>query len=192
MEISRETFHNDGLNLKATELTLRLPGRDDERESCQNARNKKRSSSELGCSSSFTQIESAPAQKAQVVGWPPVRAYRKNVLEAKKSPETETGGVYVKVSMDGAPYLRKMDLKVFESYPELVKGLEKMFQCSISTNCEREGGYINFINGSDDYNLTYEDNDGDWMLAGDVPWEMFVNNCKRLRIVKQNDLKLKA
>ncbi|KAI3525025.1 hypothetical protein L1887_03696 [Cichorium endivia] len=35
--------------------------------------------------------------------------------------------------------------------------------------------------------LTYEDKDGDWMLVGDVPWEMFVDLCKRLRIMKGSE-----
>ena len=34
---------------------------------------------------------------------------------------------FVKVSMDGAPYLRKVDLKMYRSYQELSMGLQKMF-----------------------------------------------------------------
>lgn len=37
------------------------------------------------------------------------------------------GFLYVKVSMDGAPYLRKVDLKTYKNYKELSLGLEKMF-----------------------------------------------------------------
>ncbi|AQK84772.1 Auxin-responsive protein IAA27 [Zea mays] len=58
-----------------------------------------------------------PVAKAQVVGWPPIRSYRK------------------------------------------------------------DGEYV----------LTYEDKDGDWMLVGDVPWEMFADSCRRLRIMKGSD-----
>lgn len=35
--------------------------------------------------------------------------------------------------------------------------------------------------------LTYEDKDGDWMLVGDVPWEMFTESCRRLRVMKGSD-----
>lgn len=42
------------------------------------------------------------------------------------------------------------------------------------------------LHGSE-YVLTYEDKDGDWMLVGDVPWEMFIDSCKRLRIMKSID-----
>ena len=60
------------------------------------------------------------------MGWPPIRSYRKNSLQ-----EAEGGGIYVKVSMDGAPYLRKIDLKVYGGYPELLKALETMFKLTI-------------------------------------------------------------
>ena len=59
--------------------------------------------------------------RAQVVRWPHVRCYRKNVLEAS----------YVKLSMDGAAYLRKIDLNIYKSYQQLLKALDNMFKCSI-------------------------------------------------------------
>lgn len=37
--------------------------------------------------------------------------------------------LYVKVSMDGAPYLRKIDLRNYRTYQELSAALEKMFSC---------------------------------------------------------------
>lgn len=116
------------------------------------------------------------------MGWPPVRSYRKNVLQGKKVEEMGGSGMYVKVSMDGAPYLRKVDLKVYKSYEELMKGLEEMFLCIIGLYIENEGLY----NGSK-HVATYEDKDGDWMLVGDVPWEMFATSCKRLRIMRGHE-----
>lgn len=38
-----------------------------------------------------------------------------------------SGAALVKVSMDGAPYLRKVDLKMYKSYQELSDALAKMF-----------------------------------------------------------------
>ena len=79
--------------------------------------------------------------RAQVVGWPPVRNYRKNTLAAatasrSKAPAEEAasgaGPMYVKVSMDGAPYLRKVDIKMYSSYEDLSLALEKMFSCFIA------------------------------------------------------------
>ncbi|RZR77755.1 hypothetical protein BHM03_00002927 [Ensete ventricosum] len=37
------------------------------------------------------------------------------------------GCLYVKVSMDGAPYLRKVDLKTYNNYNDFSVALEKMF-----------------------------------------------------------------
>ncbi|KVI12419.1 auxin-induced protein 22D-like isoform X2 [Cynara cardunculus var. scolymus] len=161
------------LNYKATELRLGLPGTDDLPATM---KSKKRSSPEMCPDES----RSIPPAKSQVVGWPPVRCYRKNALQGKKMEV----GSYVKVSMDGAPYLRKVDLRVYKSYGELMKGLEEMFKCIIGLYNEKELGY----NGSM-HAPTYEDKEGDWMLVGDVPWDMFLTSCKRLRIMKANEAK---
>jgi auxin-responsive protein IAA len=37
--------------------------------------------------------------------------------------------------MDGAPYLRKVDLKTYSSYENLSLELEKMFTCFITGEC---------------------------------------------------------
>ncbi|MED6110957.1 hypothetical protein PIB30_047835 [Stylosanthes scabra] len=134
------------------------------------------------------QDKNVPPSKAQVVvGWPPIRSYRKNngIQQQKKKGEEVIDGVgmYVKVSMAGAPYLRKIDLKVYNSYQELLMALENMFKCTFGEYSEREG-----YNGSE-FSPTYEDKDGDWMLVGDVPWNMFISSCKRLRIVKGSEAK---
>lgn len=77
--------------------------------------------------------------RAQVVGWPPVRSFRKNILSVQQHPESKNKeeqsdktasasvAAFVKVSMDGAPYLRKVDLKTYKSYQELSMALQKMF-----------------------------------------------------------------
>jgi len=78
--------------------------------------------------------------RAQVVGWPPIRSYRKNTMAttqqkgSKEDAEAKQGQgfLYVKVSMDGAPYLRKVDIKMYSSYEDLSAALEKMFSCFIT------------------------------------------------------------
>lgn len=37
----------------------------------------------------------------------------------------------MKVSMDGAPYLRKIDLRLYTAYPQLLQALENMFNLTI-------------------------------------------------------------
>lgn len=144
----------------------------------------------------------APATKAQVVGWPPIRSFRKNTLTTASKNTEEVDGklgsnaVFVKVSMDGAPYLRKVDLKNYTAYGELSSALEKMFSCFTIGQCDSHGNLgremlnetklKDLLHGSE-FVLTYEDKDGDWMLVGDVPWEMFIGTCRRLRIMKSSD-----
>ncbi|XP_071731286.1 auxin-responsive protein IAA8-like [Rutidosis leptorrhynchoides] len=143
-----------------------------------------------------------PAAKAQVVGWPPVRSFRKNILSttSKNNDEVDRkpgpGALFVKVSMDGAPYLRKVDLRSYTTYQQLSSALEKMFSCFTIGQCGSQGApgrgslseskLRDLLHGSE-YVLTYEDKDGDWMLVGDVPWDMFIGSCKRLKIMKGSD-----
>ncbi|KAK8580451.1 hypothetical protein V6N13_143544 [Hibiscus sabdariffa] len=144
----------------------------------------------------------APATKAQVVGWPPIRSFRKNSLSTASKNTDEVDGkagadaLFVKVSMDGAPYLRKVDLKNYSKYQELSSALEKMFSCFTIGQCGSHGtlgrellseSKLKDLLHRSEYVLTYEDKDGDWMLVGDVPWEMFTDTCRRLRIMKSSD-----
>ncbi|KAL9255514.1 Auxin-responsive protein IAA27-like protein [Drosera capensis] len=145
--------------------------------------------------------------KAQMVGWPPIRSFRRNTIasaSAKRVEDDETEEksepgccLYVKVGMDGAPYLRKVDLNTYRSYAELSSALEKMFRCFIAGQFGSNGssrGYhgqyeicASELPHDSDYVLTYEDKDGDWMLVGDVPWKMFAATCRRLRVMKGAD-----
>ncbi|KAL4568834.1 hypothetical protein LXL04_024451 [Taraxacum kok-saghyz] len=142
-----------------------------------------------------------PVSKAQLVGWPPVRSSRKNILASSKNNEEVDGkpgpgALFVKVSMDGAPYLRKVDLRGYSTYQQLSSALEKMFSCFTIGQCGSQGGpgrgslseskLRDLLHGSE-YVVTYEDKDGDWMLMGDVPWDMFIGSCKRLKIMKGSD-----
>ncbi|KAL1294635.1 hypothetical protein HN51_055407 [Arachis hypogaea] len=201
MATSASAYENDIKNLKATELTLGLPGThlqenipiiDQEKSSASSSSNKRplqlpheETSPAQDCGSKCSNIAkntdddaAPPPSKAKIVGWPPIRSYRKNSLQEQSEA---AGGIYVKVSMDGAPYLRKIDLKIYGGYPQLLKSLENMFKLTIGEYSEKEG-----YKGSD-YAPTYEDKDGDWMLVGDVPWDMFVTSCKRLRIMKGSE-----
>ncbi|CAM8920710.1 unnamed protein product [Rhodiola kirilowii] len=144
----------------------------------------------------------AGATKVQVVGWPPVRTYRQKVLAttSKDADEVENkpavGAMFVKVSMDGAPYLRKVDLRNYSAYQEVYTSLEKMFSCFTIGRYGSQGPsgremlskskLKDLLHGSE-HVLAYEDKDGDWMLVGDVPWEMFIETCKRMRIMKSID-----
>ncbi|KAI7736418.1 hypothetical protein M8C21_016091 [Ambrosia artemisiifolia] len=143
------------LGLEITELRLGLPGGCDDGDGG-DKRGKKR-------------------EVDMVVGWPPVCSYRKKSMRDDVATK-----VYVKVSMDGVPILRKVDLGCFKGYWELGIALEKLFDCYGIGEAMKED------NGSCEYTTIYEDKDGDWMLVGDVPWMMFIQTCKRLRVKRRS------
>ncbi|KAE8705151.1 Auxin-responsive protein IAA3 [Hibiscus syriacus] len=196
---TRKTTDDSSLNLKETELSLGLPGshaprrkiclfgKDLESNGKSNGfavfsdaidgPNEKRifsmngeSDVELAKPASIKEVDGVPSGARElVVGWPPVRSLRKNTMAPNSASNEATADcLYVKVSMDGAPYLRKVDLKTCKNYMELSSALEKMFSCFTIS----------------EYVLTYEDNEGDRMLVGDVPWQMFTDSCRRIRITK--------
>ncbi|XP_016478134.1 auxin-induced protein AUX22-like [Nicotiana tabacum] len=152
--------------LEITELRLGIPGE------------KKRVFSDIDSDRNSSNVNDDDDVKChnknRVVGWPPVCAYRRKNYSSK---------MYVKVSMDGVPFLRKVDLGTQNDYSEFVMNLEKLFGCYGICEALKEGD-------SSEYIPIYEDKDGDWMLLGDVPWEMFTESCKRLRIMKRSDAKV--
>ncbi|KAL0348941.1 UNVERIFIED_CONTAM: Auxin-responsive protein IAA14 [Sesamum angustifolium] len=219
MEVGRKMggllAEEQGLNLKETELCLGLPGGGGGADKITgkrgfsetvdlklNLQSNESAALDLKETSAMDKPCFLPRIQAQVVGWPPVRSFRKNIMAHQKSSDEEAEkaacssptAAFVKVSMDGAPYLRKVDLKMYKSYQELSDALAKMFSSFTMGNYGTQG-MIDFMNesklmdllNSSEYVPTYEDKDGDWMLVGDVPWQMFVDSCKRLRIMKGSE-----
>ncbi|XP_057958556.1 auxin-responsive protein IAA13-like [Malania oleifera] len=102
---------------------------------------------------------------------------------------------FVKVNMDGLSIRRKVDLNASSVYETLAQARKDMFTnptigitsiCS-SGESEQSRKVTRFLNGSSEFLLTYEDKEGDLMLVQDVPWEMFLNTVKRLRIMKTSE-----
>jgi len=58
-----------------------------------------------------------------------VKSKKEEEPEKQQSAANASGNssAFVKVSMDGAPYLRKVDLKMYNSYKDLSIALKKMF-----------------------------------------------------------------
>ncbi|KAG6727968.1 hypothetical protein I3842_02G149700 [Carya illinoinensis] len=202
---------SSGLNFKETELTLGLPGEigrgtssliqtgSSSAKLTGTKRGFSQAAMDLNLGRSFSvehgdsaceqsesenedlSVAKPPSAKAQIVGWPPVRAFRKNVITKSCN--------LVKVAMDGAPYLRKVDLEMYNSYQQLLSALEEMLiSCSTiptypTRNYLDEKKLMDPASGVE-YVPIYEDKDGDLMLVGDVPWKMFVESCKRLRLIK--------
>ncbi|XP_009606564.1 auxin-responsive protein IAA26-like [Nicotiana tomentosiformis] len=156
---------------------------------------------------------------APVVGWPPIRSFRKNIASSsslkpvteshnvvpnkivanKKPMEICQKGLFVKINMDGIPIGRKVDLKAYDSYDKLSSAVDELFRGLLAAQSDPSGGgkekkeegekaITGLLDGSGEYTLVYEDNEGDRMLVGDVPWHMFVSTVKRLRVLKSSDL----
>ncbi|CAF1738334.1 unnamed protein product [Brassica oleracea var. botrytis] len=81
----------------------------------------------------------------------------------------------------------KVDQRRYINYMELSSALEKMFTTfTLGKDKLCETKLKDLLNGKD-YVLTYEHNYGDWMLLGDVPREMFIDVCKKQKIMKGCD-----
>ncbi|XP_054782918.1 auxin-responsive protein IAA26-like isoform X1 [Prosopis cineraria] len=108
-------------------------------------------------------------------------------------------GLFVKINMDGVPIGRKVDLNAYDSYEKLSFAVDELFRGLLAAQRDSCGGVIQnkqeegkaitgLLDGSGEHTLVYEDNEGDRMLVGDVPWHMFVSTVKRLRVLKSSEL----
>ncbi|KAF8663223.1 hypothetical protein HU200_055827 [Digitaria exilis] len=97
-----------------------------------------------------------PPAAAPVVGWPPVRSFRRNLASSsRQSPQSSSAhhhdagvkgataakggaaageglhkgpGLFVKINMDGVPIGRKVDLRAYGGYVELSAAVGKLFR----------------------------------------------------------------
>ncbi|XP_058115342.1 auxin-responsive protein IAA26-like isoform X2 [Magnolia sinica] len=173
------------------------------------------------CSSASVNANAAVASNSQtrtasvpVVGWPPIRSFRKNIGNSSLKPASESQngvsepkeknencrkGLFVKINMDGVPIGRKVDLKAYDSYEKLSCAVDELFRALLAAQrdstaagnqntAEELPPITGLLDGNGEYTLVYEDNEGDRMLVGDVPWGMFVTTVKRLRVLKSSEL----
>ncbi|GJY72668.1 PB1 domain, AUX/IAA protein [Tanacetum coccineum] len=132
----------------------------------------------------------SPPNATSVVGWPPIRrGHRMPILanqiksEQEELSKTNNRHLTVKVNLEGTLIGRKVDLYAHSSYEMLAQTLENMFY-----GTHNALGSSRLLNGTSEFVLTYEDKDGDCMLVGDVPWQMFLGSVKRLRILRNANL----
>ncbi|KMS98607.1 hypothetical protein BVRB_3g070500 [Beta vulgaris subsp. vulgaris] len=133
-------------------------------------------STDLRLGLSISSHDSSFSPRGQYSDWPPIKTLLRSTLAAGKS-NCRQQTLFVKVYMEGIPIGRKLDLLAHRGYHSLITTLVQMFRTNIlfpsiichdlSVNC---------------HILTYEDKEGDWMMVGDVPWEIFLTTVKRLKI----------
>ncbi|OAY82171.1 Auxin-responsive protein IAA7 [Ananas comosus] len=102
---------------------------------------------------------------------------------AANSSSQTSNGLFVKINMDGVPIGRKVDLKAYDNYEKLSLAVEELFRGLLEAQKdpstaeskkhgkEEEQMFSGLIDGTGEYTLVYEDNEGDKVLVGDVPWE---------------------
>nr|XP_043605844.1 auxin-responsive protein IAA29 isoform X2 [Erigeron canadensis] len=130
-------------------------------------------------------------------GWPPLHSWRKRFIEENHIEGVGFNGrvdeegeeinnvmnnnnnnnnnelLFVKVKMDGVGIARKIDLNTFHSYQMLTTTLLHMFD-----------KYAEIEEDGASYKLMYQHKEGHWLLAGDIPWEMFIHTVKRIQMVR--------
>ncbi|KAK4349142.1 hypothetical protein RND71_031897 [Anisodus tanguticus] len=119
-------------------------------------------------------------EENQMLGWPPINTWRKKqfhkggwITNDRNNIVGGRNSMYVKVMMEGVAIGRKVDLSLYDSYQLLTHNLLQMF-----------AKYQNRGNNSAPLTILYQDREGDWMLAGDVPWKTFVETVQRIEIQK--------
>ncbi|KAL2548665.1 Auxin-responsive protein IAA29 [Forsythia ovata] len=128
-----------------------------------------------------------------IVGWPPINSMRKELLHhhhqqyhggnwiARFPGRDNNNGarnrmsLLVKVKMEGVAIGRKIDLRLFNSYQALKHTLLHMFS-----------KYLKIDRNGTEYTVLYQDKEGDWLLAGDVPWETFMESVQRMEILRND------
>ncbi|XP_028782519.1 auxin-responsive protein IAA31 [Neltuma alba] len=121
---------------------------------------------------------SNPRSRNQTSDWPPIKSILRSTLVEKQNQWSQGPSLFVKVYMEGIPIGRKLNLLAHHSYDGLVRALGHMFRTTILCPNSQPLHSGNF------HVLTYEDQEGDWMMVGDVPWEMFLTSVKRLKITR--------
>lgn len=200
-------FGEDGEEERSLELSLALPGYFSSSGLQGNT-----STAADGAKGNDGFKASRPA--APVVGWPPVRSFRRNLASSSSSSSKQAPpppssspqngdkaskdggaekGMFVKINMDGVPIGRKVDLAAYGGYAQLSAAVDKLFRGllaaqSAAADGEADAAAAGEMVGGGEYTLVYEDDEGDRMLVGDVPWQMFIATAKRLRVLKSSDL----
>ncbi|XP_039018993.1 auxin-responsive protein IAA9-like [Hibiscus syriacus] len=120
-----------------------------------------------------------------LVGWPPVKAWRNKLRRRVHNGRANTNRVaaknncgvralnstYVKVKLEGNAITRKIDLSVHRSFESLTATLMRMF-------------YISDEHWRKNFKLAYQDREGDWLLAEDVPWRTFIRSLKCIKLIR--------
>ncbi|KAG2306084.1 hypothetical protein Bca4012_084912 [Brassica carinata] len=132
------------------------------------------SESSVNLSLSLT-FPSTSSQRETSQDWPPIKPRLRDTLKSLCLRQRRYNtALFVKVYMEGVPIGRKLDLSTFSGYESLLENLSHMFDTSVICGNRDRKHHV----------LTYQDKDGDWMMVGDIPWDMFLETVRRLKITR--------
>ncbi|RDY14502.1 Auxin-responsive protein IAA30, partial [Mucuna pruriens] len=117
----------------------------------------------LGLTISATQHVASSISRGQ---WQPHHPLVNTSQPAEPNDCNDHSSFFVKVYMEGIPIGRKLNILAHGGYYDLVKTLEHMFDTTILWGTEMNG-----VQPERCHVLTYEDEEGDLVMVGDVPWE---------------------
>ncbi|CAF1933573.1 hypothetical protein HID58_067945 [Brassica napus] len=118
---------------------------------------------------------STSSQRATSQDWPPIKPRLRDTLKSLRLRQRGYNtALFIKVYMEGVPIGRKLDLSTFSGYESLLENLSGMFDTSVICGNRDRKHHV----------LTYQDKDGDWMMVGDIPWDMFLETVRRLKITR--------
>ncbi|OVA16613.1 AUX/IAA protein [Macleaya cordata] len=139
----------------------------------------------LSLSSSSPQYHHDYNSREEASDWPPIKPLLRSALADKKKGNKNNNNneptLYVKVYMEGIPIGRKLDIFTVHGYDGLLRTLAHMFKTTILLHSDHQDHHHHHH-----HVLTYEDKEGDWMMVGDVPWDMFLTTVKRLKITRSD------
>lgn len=149
-----------------------------------------------------------------VVGWPPVRSFRRNLANGSsskqsleqqqqnddeascdKAKQTCKRSPLIKINMDGIPIGRKINLSAYDSYQKLSSAVQDLFCGFLEAQNDESRGrgaeekmFSGLLDGTGEYTLVCEDSEGGRTLVGHLPWNVFVSTAKRLRVMESSEL----
>lgn len=149
-----------------------------------------------------------------VVGWPPVRSFRRNLANGSsskqsleqqqqnddeascdKAKQTCKRSPLIKINMDGIPIGRKINLSAYDSYQKLSSAVQDLFCGFLQAQKDESRGrgaeekmFSGLLDGTGEYTLVCEDSEGGRTLVGHLPWNVFVSTAKRLRVMESSEL----
>ncbi|XP_027356312.1 auxin-responsive protein IAA28 [Abrus precatorius] len=130
-------------------------------------------------------------EENHLVGWPPIKSWRRKELhheqpargqirndrmQANENRSVGSNSLYVKVNMEGVAIGRKINLRLYDSYQTLTSTLISMF-----------AKYQKFEEAGESYKVTFQNEQGDWLLVGHVPWQSFIGTVRRLVMVRNGN-----